>query len=494
MVSSKLIIAGLGPGSLDLLPPRVLALLQESRHVYLRTAVHPVVADLERMGIRFQTFDHLYQQADNFEEIYREIAQTLRQRLAAGQQPLVYAVPGHPLVAERSVQLLLEQVDRAAVEIVPAMSFLDALYATLRLDPAQGLGVLDGLRLAEQSLDPAQGVVITQIYSRLVAGDVKLFLLEHYPPEHRVTLVQAAGVPGRERVAEVPLAELDHQDWLDHLTSLYVPPLPGQKPRRYPLDPLVQVMADLRAPHGCPWDREQDHGTLRRYLLEEAYEVLAAIDSGDMYNLCEELGDLLLQIVFHAQIARENGYFDINDVVRGITEKMIRRHPHVFGDLQVESSRQVLANWEKIKAREKGLQEQHPSVLGAVPGHLPALLLAQKLQHKAAKVGFDWPDWRGARDKLQEEMGELARALEQGQGRLAVEEEAGDVLFAAVNLVRLAGVSAEVALLASTRKFVQRFQAVEQMARCAGQNMAECSLEQLDRWWEAVKQAQKSEK
>ncbi|MFZ5592084.1 MAG: nucleoside triphosphate pyrophosphohydrolase, partial [Bacillota bacterium] len=450
--NSKLIIAGLGPGSLDLLPPRVLALLQESRYVYLRTAVHPVVADLERMGVKFQTFDHLYQQAASFEEIYQEIAQTLLQRLAAGQSPLVYAVPGHPLVAERSVQILLGQLDRPEVEVVPAMSFLDALYATLKLDPVQGLCVLDGLRLNEQSLDPAQGVVITQVYSRLVAGDIKLFLLEHYPPEHRVTLVQAAGVPGRERVVEVPLAELDHQDWLDHLTSLYVPPLPGQKPRRYPLDPLVQVMADLRSPRGCPWDREQDHASLRRYLLEEAYEVLAAIDSGDMYNLCEELGDLLLQIVFHARIAQENGHFDINDVVRGITEKMVRRHPHVFGDVQVDSSRQVLANWEKIKAREKGVREQELSVLGDIPWHLPALLLSQKMQHKAAKVGFDWPDWRGARDKLREEMGELAQALEQGQDRRVVEEEAGDVLFAAVNLVRLAGVSAEVALLASTRK------------------------------------------
>lgn len=258
---------------------------------------------------------------------------------------------------------------------------------------------------------------------------------------------------------------------------------------RFPLDPLVDVLARLRSEEGCPWDREQDHRTLRPYLLEEAYEVLEALDEEDMYKICEELGDLLLQIVFHAQIAAENRHFDMNDVVAGITQKMIRRHPHVFGSVTVKDSNEVLVNWEKIKAKERegGLPK---SLLSGVSRSLPALMRAAKLQEKAASVGFDWPDYRGALEKTREELDELEAVISSGD-KVQIERELGDLIFSAVNLARLLGVEPETALSETSGKFVRRFGYVEKMARLAGKKLSQCTLAELDMWWEEAKKQEK---
>ncbi|MCL5935487.1 MAG: SAM-dependent methyltransferase, partial [Firmicutes bacterium] len=335
----EIIVAGLGYGAREALPDSTYLLLKRSPVIYLRTRNHPVVPWLAREGVHFQTFDHLYEAAENFPQVYRQMVETVVAE--ARQHSLVFAVPGHPLVAEEAVQMLLPMAARAGlqVRIIPAMSFLDALFVVLNLDPAAGLQVIDGLRLEEKPPVPRQANVVLQVYNTAVASNVKLALMEYYPDEFQVTVVRAAGVPGEEKVERLHLYRLDRLSWVDHLTCLYLPPyLEGAVVSRYPLDPLAAVMARLLGEKGCPWDREQDHGTLRRYLLEEAYEVVEAIDRQDMYNICEELGDLLLQIVFHAQIALESGQFNINDVVNVITEKLIRRHPHVFGDAKVENS------------------------------------------------------------------------------------------------------------------------------------------------------------
>ncbi|MTI83321.1 MAG: nucleoside triphosphate pyrophosphohydrolase [Firmicutes bacterium] len=257
----------------------------------------------------------------------------------------------------------------------------------------------------------------------------------------------------------------------------------------FPLDPIVEVMAKLRAQDGCPWDREQDHQSLTPYLLEETYEVLDALEQGDMYKFCEELGDLLLQIVFHAQIASENGYFTINDVVTSITEKMIRRHPHVFGDVTVENSSQVLDNWEKIKQGEKDGGDRAKSVLDNIPRGLPALLRASKVQEKAARVGFDWPDYRGPWDKINEEQDELLAACRTGNREL-IQHELGDLLFSVVNFSRFFQVNGEVALNGTVEKFVRRFQYIERAVREKGEKIEECSLEKLDSLWEKAKKAE----
>jgi len=493
-LTAEITIVGLGPGSSDSLPPVNLDALRNASRLFLRTAVHPVVNWLKQQEISFVSFDKYYDSAGDFDEVYGLIARHVL--AAAAEGPVVYAVPGHPLVAETSVEIILRRAEQRdlAVRLLPAMSFLDALYAALRIDPVRGLQVVDGLRLPAGLPDPSTGAVVVQVYDRLVASDVKLALLEVYPAEHRVTVVRAAGVPGEERVACVPLYEIDRLDWVDHLTSLYLPPLreATRSRRRRSLDDLVDIMARLRGENGCPWDREQDHHTLTPYLLEETYEVLEAIQQEDMHKICEELGDLLLQIVFHAQIAREQGVFDIHDVVDGISRKMIRRHPHVFGDLPVKDSGEVLVNWEKIKQEEKkeGGAGKRKSVLDGIPRGLPSLLRAWKIQAKAARVGFDWPDYRGALVKVEEELGEWKEALESGERR-KVEQETGDMLFAVINVARLTGVDPEAALTAAVNKFMRRFRHIEEKAALMGTEPAQMSLSEMDSLWELAKKEEK---
>jgi MazG family protein len=268
---------------------------------------------------------------------------------------------------------------------------------------------------------------------------------------------------------------------------------------------LVALQARLRAPNGCPWDREQTHDSLRTYLVEETYEVLDALDSGDARKFADELGDLLLQIVFHAQLAAEAGKFDIADVIEMIYTKMVRRHPHVFGKARAETSAQVLKNWEQLKAEERARNTEgarapaakSASILDAVPRRLPALLEAYQLTRRAANVGFDWPDVNGIFDKLAEETAELKQALASGNARQKrpegkreeLEEEAGDLLFVGVNLARFLGLDAEIALKKANRKFARRFREMERIAAARGQALSGLAAEELDSLWNEVKSA-----
>ena len=243
-------------------------------------------------------------------------------------------------------------------------------------------------------------------------------------------------------------------------------------------------MARLRSPGGCPWDNEQTHATLRRYIIEEVYEVLEAVDEQDPAHLCEELGDLLLQIVFHARMAEEKGEFSMQDVVDTVTEKLIRRHPHVFGDISVRDAAEVIVNWDAIKRREKSVKPR--SALDGIPKGLPALLRANKLQQKAAKVGFDWDGIAPVWDKVAEELAELREATQSGDpGRIG--DELGDVVFAVVNLGRFLGVEAEVALNGTNNKFLRRFQQVEAAVKSKGLHWRELDLTALDELWEEAK-------
>lgn len=389
-------------------------------------------------------------------------------------------------MAESTVTYLKEKALQAniEVEVRPALSFLDALYPLINKDPTQGLQIYDAVHNQVEKLNPYVDAIICQVYNRFVAGDVKLSLMEQYPDEHKIKVIRAAGVPKLEKIVEIPLYQLDHLKWIDHLTSIYVPALAvGGNACQYPLDPLVDVLERLLAPDGCPWDRQQNHFTLKRYLLEESYEVIEAIDNNDMNNLCEELGDLLLQIVFHANLAAQRNDFSINDVIAQVTEKMIRRHPHVFADTNVANAQEVLINWENIKAQEKG-RIKNKSLLGNVPKSFPALLHAIKIQEKASEVGFDWSDISGAWDKLLEELRELQEAVLNDKNFY---EELGDVLFSVVNVARFLRVNPEEALLATIRKFRARFAYLEKRIQASGKSSKDLDLEQLDKWWEESK-------
>jgi len=255
---------------------------------------------------------------------------------------------------------------------------------------------------------------------------------------------------------------------------------------RYGVNDLIRIVSILRAPGGCPWDGEQTHTSLRRELMEESCEVIEAINENDPDHLKEELGDVLLQVVFHADIEREAGRFDLDDVADGICKKLIYRHPHVFGDVQVSGSDEVLVNWDALKRVEKG-QDTYTDTLNSVAKSLPALWRAEKVQKKAKKAGFDWPDASGAVDKLSEELGELKEAMAQGTN---VHEELGDLLFAAVNVARFVKADPEEVLTGATEKFIARFAKVEELAKAQGQDMAQMSLAELDKLWEEAKRGQ----
>ncbi|MBO7653296.1 MAG: nucleoside triphosphate pyrophosphohydrolase [Kiritimatiellae bacterium] len=254
------------------------------------------------------------------------------------------------------------------------------------------------------------------------------------------------------------------------------------------IDRLLEVMRRLRAPGGCPWDREQTYKTLKPCLLEETYELLEAMEGDNLTLHREELGDVLLQVVFQCQMRAEEGHFDFNEVADVLADKLIRRHPHVFGDVQVDGTGQVLRNWEAIKQKEKDKAPDRSAIDG-VPAALPALLKAQRVQAKASRVGFDWKDASGAVSKIDEELAELKAAIAEGD-KAHIEEEMGDLLFAAVNTCRFLGIDAESALGATTQKFSRRFRAVEKAVRDQGREMKTCTLEELDAIWDQVKAAE----
>ncbi len=261
----------------------------------------------------------------------------------------------------------------------------------------------------------------------------------------------------------------------------------------YDVTPLTDVMDTLLGENGCPWDKEQTHDSLRKNLLEESHEVIEAIDTNDMEHLKEELGDLLLQIVFHAKLAEQEGAFNFNDVVDAVTSKMIRRHPHIFADVKADDAEAVLTNWEAIKKQEKaekGIveQESFSSIMGKLPPTLPALMKAEKVQQKAHRVGFDWDDIAGPKAKIVEEVAEIDAAIaESGLGSSKVEEEVGDLLFSAVNLSRFAKVDPEQALNRSVDKFVNRFRAMERKIMLDKKEFGNYTVEELDVLWEQSK-------
>jgi tetrapyrrole methylase family protein/MazG family protein len=476
-------IVGLGPGPFGCLSVETWEVLRQAAPLLLRTAIHPTVAELRARQVSFESYDSYYEQGEDFDSIYAAIAADVLDRAQTGQD-VVFAVPGSPMVAEKTVGLIRTGARERQVplRILPGMSFFELLCNRLGVDPQQGLTIVDAQEVADLPAELLTGLGITQVFNPFIASELKLNLMERLDDEASVVVARHLGLPD-ETLDSVPLYELDRRPDFDHLTSVYVPPRLSRQ-ETFSLDPLVDVMARLRSPGGCPWDNEQTHATLRRYIIEEVYEVLEAVDEQDPAHLCEELGDLLLQIVFHARIAEENGDFSMQDVVDTVTEKLIRRHPHVFGDTSVRDAAEVIVNWDAIKRREKTVKPR--SALDGVPKGLPALLRANKLQLKAAKVGFDWDDIAPVWDKVAEELAELREAAQSGE-KGKIEDELGDVVFAVVNLGRFLGIEAEVALNGTNNKFMRRFQQVEDAIKAKGLKWKELDLAAMDVLWEEAK-------
>jgi tetrapyrrole methylase family protein/MazG family protein len=476
-------VVGLGPGAIESLTIGTLEILKAGKKTYLRTEKHPTVEYLKSISIEFETYDDKYEQYNNFDDVYRAIAEDLIQKHEV-HGDIVYGVPGHPLVAETSVKLLIDLCAKKKIniEILPAVSFIDAVIESLKLDPIEGLKIIDAFDIKNQVLDKRVGILITQVYNKFIASEVKLALLEYYSEDAEIYFVRAAGVKGLESTRRINLYELDRQEDIDYLTSIYIPKkLEATKD----FHDLLQVMNTLRGENGCAWDREQTHESLKKYLIEECYEVLEAIDAKDEDEVIEELGDVLLQVVFHAQIGKEEGYFNINDVIKGITNKMINRHPHIFKDTENKNSQQVLESWENIKSEEKGFNS-YTDALKHVPKNLPGLMRADKVQQKAAKVGFDWDCVEPAFEKVLEELQEV-RDVYKGNNRAKILEEVGDLVFSTVNVARLLDIEPEFAVNYTIDKFINRFQYIEQSARNRNLDLKSMSLAEMDALWNESK-------
>ena len=506
-------IVGLGPGAAGNLSLETMGLLKSDAQVILRTAVHPTVAELEKENVKFTSCDSFYEEGANFEEVYGRVVQ--RVLTAAMEGDVVYAVPGSPLVAERTVVMLREKAKEYNIPLVikPAMSFLDLAYVDLGIDPIAGLRIIDAQDFEAIADAGKYPLMITQVYSQLVASDLKIALMENLDDDYEIFFLRNLGLPDEE-CRPVKLFELDRQPHIDHLTSAYVPPLPAMPEgllefgddedevevfaaeedlvdtssyADVDVQPLVDVIRTLREPGGCPWDIEQTHQSIRSNFIEEVYEYIEAVDNEDIAGMREELGDVLMQVVFHARMAEEAGNFDLQEVIDEVVDKLIRRHPHVFGDTEVSGSAEVLVNWEAIKKQEK---TERKSALDGIAQGLPALLRAYKIQSKAAKVGFDWQDIEPVWAKVQEELGELQEALASGD-KVAAEKELGDVLFAIVNYARHHKIEPEVALEGTNNRFTSRFLYVEEKVHNSGKAWQDFTLDELDEFWDEAKKQEK---
>jgi tetrapyrrole methylase family protein/MazG family protein len=447
-------ITGLGPGDFDRIPAGIrLVLLDPEAVVVLRTIEHPAAQELASIR-EVVTCDDLYESHDAFEAVYQAISDRV---LEAGEKGnVVYAVPGSPMIGEFTVRHLLRS--DAEVEVIPAESFIDAVLAEVGYDPLdRGLQILNGHDLPEP-LVLDKPTIVAQLDRSEIMADVVARIARVVPEEAVVTVLAGAGSSDVVKV-ESTASEVD-------------PGLAGYR-----------TMAILR--EECPWDREQTHQSLVKYLVEETYELIDAVSrlGGDepdwvaYAQVEDELGDVLLSVLFHAAIARQSGAFDIDDVAEVMRQKLVRRHPHVFGDVDVDTAADVKRNWDQIKDAERGATRE--SLMDGVPPGMPAVQRASKLQNRAAKAGFDWERASEVVPKVREELDELEAVL---GDPVAAESELGDVLFSVINLARHLGVDGEVALRGAIDRFEGRFRHMEGAGPLDG-----LSIEELNRRWEEAK-------
>jgi tetrapyrrole methylase family protein/MazG family protein len=433
----------MGPADAALMPSGLLEAIDAVgvERTVVRTAVHPAFAALPPGVV---TCDDLYESEPSFDDVYAAIVE----RVATAGEHVVYVVPGSPLIAERTVELLRAR-DDVEVVVHPSLSFLDLCWDRLGVDPFS-----DGVRLADAyGFEPGDGgnVLVGQCHSREVLSEIKLSVDDG--PD--VVVLQRLGLPD-ESVTTVAWDDLDRSFEPDHLTSLWMVLPPSE------LTQFAELVAVLR--QRCPWDAEQTHESLTRFMLEEAYEAVEAILSGDVDAVEGELGDVLFQVVLHATIAEEAGDFTLADVARGIREKLTRRHRHVFGDVVAETPAEVEAMWAAVKAEERGDRGDDP--FAGVDAAQPALSHAAQIGRRAVALDFDWPDVSGPMAKLAEEIAEVAAALrDRGPGSPEVLDEIGDLLFCAVHVARHAGVAdPESALRAASAKFLRRYAVMRALA------------------------------
>ncbi len=475
-------IVGLGPGSIGQLSIEAWELFKDSSEIYVRTIQHPTISKLpQHLSIR--SFDHLYEQEKDYSKVYELIVDEV---IKLGQRPegVIYAVPGHPFIVEVTGPEIFKRCKEQGipVKVIDGISFLEPTLKAISTDILPQLMIVDALEIMDDyfpKFPPNVSVLIAQVHSIGIAGALKITLEGQYDDKQMVYLVHSAGTDD-EKVEEIYLHQIDQSEHFGNLTSLYIPALEVGTS----FEEFQNLIAQLRSPEGCAWDREQDHQSLRTNLMEEMYEALDAIDKDDPELMKEEFGDLLLQIVLQTQIAIEYGEFKMTDVISGIFQKLVRRHPHVFTGLDIEAPGEIIKNWEKIKEKERNeIKGNDKGLLDGVVTSMPALAVADNYQKRAARVGFDWDEIKGAMDKLEEEIAEFQSA----QSPEEKADEIGDMLFAVANIARWMNVDPETALRATNKKFKERFGKIEAEARKRGISLSDMSLEEMEVIWENSK-------
>lgn len=453
---------------------KVLSEAKSSSAVVLQTKISSVLKDND---INFDTLDAIYQTAVSYDDLVEKSIEFL---LRDGLLFIVLGdIPGNNIAANLVKRVKKEGGD---VNVIPGGdAALCLAFEEGFADSTNGVTIFSAASFNRLS-DTDTVVVINEIDNRIAASELKLKLSKYYDNMH---IILFSDIKGKIK-KKIPVSMLDCERAYGYYTSIVVPPAALEHKRKYTFSDLITIMDKLRARDGCPWDKEQTHASLKRYLVEESYEVIEAIDDEDIDALYDELGDVLLQVVFHSKIADQCGEFDISDVTSAICNKMISRHSHIFGDAVADTSEAVLKNWDLIKKAEKGQQTQ-AEVLRNVPKSMPALMRSEKVQAKAARSGMDFPDISYAVLKLKEEIAEV----EQSSDAISLAEECGDMLFSAVNVARLSGIEPETALQKATDKFISRFESAEAYAKANNIDMKNCTLNELNEIWNMAKSLKK---
>lgn len=484
----NIVLLGLGPGDENLLTRQAWQWLQQIDEVFICSR-DKIIRDVFPKKLRIIELNQIQVHSVSRSNIFKEekyLDQIVQQIIELGkkQSGVTYAVPGHPIIDNKVCNEIIKYANTndLAVRVIDGVSFLDCICKALGISPLQKSNIIDAQELIQTQIplfSPSVPSLIMNIYSNEIALDVKERLLHIYPKNHQIQLVHNAGT-NRQLVEQVMINEMDRSMTFDEKSAIYMLPLE----QGASFEEFQELIAHLRAPQGCPWDRKQTHQTLRTYLLEETYETLTAIDTNDMESLKEELGDLLLQIVLHIQVATENETFQMAGVLQHIYNKLVRRHPHVFAEVKVDDVGGVLRNWEDIKADERKMNNhEEKGFLDGVPVFLPALSQAQEVQERASRIGFDWAEIDPVWKKVYEELDEVRTSIDESSR----EAEIGDLFFAVVNLARWYKIDAESALRVMVKRFRQRFNYIEKTAKEQGRLLSDMTLEEMDKYWEEAK-------
>lgn len=476
---ARITIISMGVGGEAYLTRGAERTLRAAARVVLRTEQHPMAAYLRSEGIAFESLDKLYMECEDFDAFNQAVAVTLFSMLKEGD--FCYGVSDAGF--DNTVMTLRRLKPRdVEVVIMPGVGIAQRCLALVDGQDA-GTRIYAATEYLDARVSPEEPLLLCELHSRECAGSCKLKLMTLMPEEMTVSFITGDTETGELHSQDIPLTELDRQPVYDHLTAVYIPAVAMADRTRFNMDDLVHVMERLRAPDGCPWDKEQTHESLLTNLLEESYEYIQAVRDGDVDHMYDELGDVLLQIVFHAEIARQHGDFDILDVTTAICQKMIERHTHIFGTVKADTAEAVLDNWEAIKRRQRGITSVGQAMDDVSTGLSP-LMRAAKVQHKAAKVGFDFADAKDALSKVYEEANEVAECIED---KTDTEEELGDLLFSVVNVCRLCGKNGDIAMFSAIEKFVSRFKRMEISIKNAGKCFEDLTLSEMDVYWNSGK-------